>query len=185
MLTIAEQKFLEQQHIPISLVFNATGKTKKQYYNEMAEHGSLIAAGTIPCQRGGHRLRTRHGHCVQCHTAYLAFVKRASEKAQLYIASSIKQKLIKVGSSKDAEKRLIWLNSNGYGGASDWRIIHKLNHEQAGRVELLTHSYLAKWKKQCSYIREGLQVDCREVFTADPATAIAALELACRMAMKR
>ncbi|MDX0457915.1 hypothetical protein GOC90_31015 [Sinorhizobium medicae] len=49
--------------------------------------GKVLVVG-VPCGSGGHRLRTRHGHCVKCKPATLDSQAR-SALGNFYIAASL------------------------------------------------------------------------------------------------
>jgi len=49
--------------------------------------------------REEHRLRTRAGHCVQCDIKKLAFLRRHTKPAFVYIAGSLSGRVLKIGSS--------------------------------------------------------------------------------------
>lgn len=156
--------FLMSQGIPLSQVFDATGLTRSQYKEKMRELGMLVALGTTPCTAGGHTLRTRSGHCIQCGTHNLAFLKRFEEPGFVYVLTSPTKRLVKVGTTGEVQQRLKSLRGYGYGGASDWELSFSLYSEKAGRVECQVHERLAQWRVHAKYWRDGASVDCQELF---------------------
>ncbi|MDX0442480.1 hypothetical protein GOD94_27740 [Sinorhizobium medicae] len=65
MLTKSELLFLKTRGLDTNDVFDAKGRSIKDVRNEAKDLGKMLVLG-VPCGSGGHRLRTRHGHCVQC-----------------------------------------------------------------------------------------------------------------------
>lgn len=121
-LTSDQITFLDDQRIPLSRVFNASGMSPREYQLIMRDLDMVVAFGVSSCKTAGHTLRTRAGHCAQCNTAALAFMMRFDERAEIYVASSASHNLTKIGVAKNHLERLKTLNSQGYGGADDWAI---------------------------------------------------------------
>lgn len=164
--------FLERQHVSLSSVFDATGLERSEYYKSMKLLDKELAMGVTACAKGGHRLRTRSGHCVQCNTASLAFQSRHSAVGFVYIAGSIALNVIKAGFSKSVEDRIINLNTLGYGGADDWVCLYWVKTKNAGEIEFQTHSALEQYAAPKTYERYGCEVNCLETFSCDAALAI-------------
>lgn len=174
-LTKEQEAFLESQGIPLSAAFDASSMPKSVYSQVMKKLGKLVAFGVTPCDRAGHTLRTRHGHCIQCGTHHLAFIQRYSESGVIYVAHSASKKLTKVGVTGDVSERIKMLNSYGYAGVNDWRVWYQRGMENnAGRVENFIHNKLLKYKISVNYEKEGRLVECQEVF--DCGYEIATLE---------
>jgi hypothetical protein len=66
-----------------------------EWKQQMKGLGKLVAFGVYPCAAKGHTLRTRAGHCIQCNTANLSYLKRMNESADVYVAWSKGSKLVK------------------------------------------------------------------------------------------
>ncbi|MGH8123694.1 MAG: GIY-YIG nuclease family protein [Rudaea sp.] len=130
----------------------------------MEKEEKLFAFNTSPCGSYGHRMRTRAGHCIQCDTKKIAFIRRHYEQAYIYIAGSRRSRVIKIGCSAHPWERQNLINQLGYGGISDWRMVYYGRYENAGKVEFAVHRMLSQYSSPRSYMREYLQVDCREVF---------------------
>ena len=62
------------------------------YKWHMEQEGYLWCTAPKSCY-AGHRLRSRAGHCFQCDTARIAFVKRHHDTAYIYIAGSLETKV--------------------------------------------------------------------------------------------
>lgn len=183
-LTQEESDFLSQHDIHISRVFDATGLRTKDWKQRMKDLGKMIAVGTSPCDGGGHTMRTKYGHCAICNPAALAFLRRYSETAYVYVAGSKSLRRVKVGFASDIERRMMTLNQLGYGDSSDWECIYWTHTEGAGRKEHEAQLALSVYASPTSYLRDGTWVDCLEVFACDGATAVAALQNAVSKPLK-
>jgi ABC-type branched-subunit amino acid transport system ATPase component len=73
-----ERAFLVSQKIKPDQVLDARGLTKDQWTRRANAEELLFIYGT-PCEAKGHILRTRSGHCIQCDTRKIAFIRRDSE----------------------------------------------------------------------------------------------------------
>lgn len=178
LLSDQQIRFLASQGIPLSQVFDASGMSRSEYQAKMRNLGMVVAAGVTPCAAAGHTLRTRAGHCVQCGTGNLAFIKRFDDPGLVYVAVSTVRQLTKVGTTSDTAARIKSLCSYGYGGAYDWRLHFHAQTSAAGRVEFKAHELLAKFRIYVSYLRSGMTVDCHELFTCAPRQAVAAVQSA-------
>ena len=174
-LTPSQLAFLDSQRIPLSKVFDATGMKQSEYRKSMSALGLPIAYGVSPCAAAGHTLRTRAGHCVQCNTAVIAFMRRNDEAAIVYVAHSTSTGLVKVGLATDVAERISTLRRLGYGGVTDWKLQHERPCARAGLVEFAVHAALEPWRARRSYARDGATVECRELFVCPPNEACLAV----------
>jgi hypothetical protein len=85
-------------------VYDARGQSGSYWKRRMREENKTVALGA-PCGDAGHRLRTRAGHRVQCDPKKLAFQARHSAEQYVYIAGSVSDGLIKIGTCKDVPQR--------------------------------------------------------------------------------
>jgi hypothetical protein len=171
-----EQKdFLKQHNIPTSMVFDATGMRRKDWVQQISDLGLRFAYGTTPCRNGKHTLKTKAG-CIQCHPEYIEFINRYYKNGYVYLACSPQQKLIKVGVAIKVKGREQSLNRLGYAGATDWEVLHSVKVDGAGQIEFAIHSELAQHNVAETYIRDGRQVVCREVFRCDMRAAFRSFE---------
>jgi hypothetical protein len=177
-ITKEQVLFLLEQNIPLNKVYDASGISSARYKREMKELGKEVAIGVTPCQKLGHTMRTRYGHCAQCNTHAFAYMRRYSETAYVYIAKSEHKKLLKIGVTNDIYRRESSLNSLGYGGTNDWRMRYETFCEKAGRVEKNTHEilFILGYQTHATYIREGRAVCCEELFRCTLKQAVKALE---------
>ena len=176
-LTTDQKLFLVKQSIPLSRVFNATGMSKSQYRHEMSELEMIVAYGVTPCQKEGHTLRTRSGHCAQCNTAALAFLARYDDRGEVYVAFSSDAGLVKIGVAKKHQERMRTLNSHGYGGATDWCVCYYYETINAGRIEFMAHQKLNPYRVTKSYFRTDKIIECQELFDCKVDLAVRALKL--------
>lgn len=164
--------FLAQHEIPLDKVFDATGMKRARYSSIMKSIGASIAIGVTPCSGFGHTMRDRAGHCVICAPLNITFKKRHEEVAQIYVATSKRSSLVKIGIAKDTQERIRNINYYGYGGAHDWEIIFVKTTKDAGRVEAQSQKLIGHTKLPMVYERDGETVDCREIFKCNPSLAI-------------
>ena len=145
-LTEYELRFLYTQRIDESAVMDCSWMRPRRYKWAMEVEGYLWCIAPKPCYNG-HRLRSRPGHCIQCDTARIAFVKRHHDAAYLYIAGSLGSKAVKVGSAIWPERRVSALNSRRYGGITDWVMLYHIKFEAAGKIEFGTHGRLFGYRR--------------------------------------
>ncbi len=164
-LTERQKTFLFTQKIPLSEVFDATGLSKPEYQARMEEEGKLFAFGVTACKAAGHTLRTKAGHCIECNTAKIAYQRRHHMKGIVYIAGAYSKKLIKVGCTNDISQRAKDLISGGYGQARDWEILLSAHDiTDAGRIECAIHHELENSRIPGTYIKQGKENVCYELF---------------------
>ena len=132
-LTDDQRFFLKTQKLPLSQIFDASGMRKAAYAEAMKAAGANFAFGTTPCARGGHTLRTRAGHCIQCDTSKIAYQMRHHRAGFVYLAGSPSTAQLKIGSTGDLSDRESKLRDYAYGGAADWEIILSSFVQNAGR----------------------------------------------------
>lgn len=147
--------FLQTQKIPSSSLFDASGMRTADYQAAMKAEGRSFAYGVTPCGNGGHTLRTRKGHCIECDHARIAFMLRHDKRAYVYIAASYAGKLIKIGSSGDVADRANKLCEYLYGGFGDWQVLSTVATDAAGRIECDVHSRLLPYSVAGHYVRAG------------------------------
>lgn len=164
-LTNEERFFLRSQYISIDDLLDAFGMKTSEAKNKLEETGQHFYFGAgRPCIEGGHRLRSKAGHCIQCDTSRIAYTLRSSSTAIVYIAGSSSTKLIKVGSSTMPNVRILHLSQLSYGGASDWELLASVQTEKAGRVEYATHARLAEFSHSATYEKTGTTHEADELF---------------------
>ena len=180
-LTRKQLDFLRHHDIPFARVYDATGMQRRDYQQVMRDLDLWVAYGVTPCGAGGHALRTRAGHCVQCKNAEnLIYLRRFDEAGEVYVAKSMRSLLVKVGLSKNASERIGQLNNYQYAGHSDWTYVWHVEAAKAGRVESQAHNSLVRFAKLSTSLHGGHPTECRELFSCTPRIARTAVEDALR-----
>lgn len=167
-------KFLKDNKISLSSVFDATGLKKQEYRKQMKALGCEVAVGVAPCKKSGHRLRSRAGHCVMCDSSKLAFQSRYRKDGVVYLVVSKSVRVLKVGCAGSADERVMSLNSIGYAGANDWKLICAFDTKEAGAAEFAIHGKLKEFLWPIKFLREEKEVTCRETFRCDVEVALVA-----------
>ena len=180
LLTKEQINFLKSQGIAPAQVFDASmTKSKADRESKMEALELSFYFGGDACSKGGHTLRTKAGHCIQCDTSRIAYQLRYSASGHVYLAYSQSKRLAKVGFTKNhPQDRAELLRKEQYANASDWDIKKMMRFEKdAGRREFAIHSLLEAHLKPISYEKyKGQMVECREIFTCDLQLAITALD---------
>lgn len=171
-LSDEQRRFLKEQNIPLSIVYDASGLSRASYQSIMRDLGMEFAYGVTPCKRSGHSLRTRAGDCIQCDTSKIAYQLRHNESGFVYVAYSRSAKLLKIGVANNIQERLRNLNSQGYGGIKDWEMAFYKEYSEAGKVEMQVHNLLAQYQTVKTYFKTGSHVECRELFNCDVGIAV-------------
>ncbi len=86
--------FLKAHRIPESLLFNAEGLSKRARILAMEAFDKKFFYGGSVCSNGGHSLRTKAGHCIQCDTSRIAFQLRSSDAGFVYLCYSKRIELV-------------------------------------------------------------------------------------------
>jgi hypothetical protein len=167
-LTEDQKRYLAQQGIPLSVVSDGSGLSRREYHCKLKNEGKYFAYGVTRCTNG-HTLRTRAGQCIQCFPASIAFIKRHFAAAYLYIAGSRSERLIKIGSSKNPNNRIYIANLNGheYAGVSDWQVLYSIYVEQAAKIEIEIHGRLREYQTRVQFVRNGDEQVAKECFTCN------------------
>lgn len=134
-------------------VYDGRGEaTHERAINARAAGKSIVLA--TDCMRG-HRLRTLHGHCVQCDPGKLSSEKRLSSAGYVYIAGSLSQELIKIGFAPELDKRGRRLPPEAYDGAPDWQLLYSANVDDAGRIDEVARRRLKAFRVPAEIIKGG------------------------------
>jgi len=178
-LSATQRRFLNEQRIPLSQVFDATGLSKAQRLPAMESLDKLFFYGGSPCKAEGHTLRSKAGHCIQCDTSRIAFQNRNSQSGYVYIAYSNHGVCAKVGVTCIGPKeRVQFLATSGYANCSDWRLIKSVYFpNKAGAIEFKIHALLEEFQRRVVYDKQcGIEVECREVFFTELNIAMGAYD---------
>ncbi len=173
-LTTDQLKFLTEQKISLSMLYDASGLSTEERKGQMSRLDKEFYYGGSACKAAGHTLRTRAGHCIQCDTSKIAYQLRSSARGYVYVAES-GGGLVKIGFSEfDPYSRELSINTEGYAGITDWRILKSERVEKnAGKCEFDVHAQLEPHRAPIVYQKKpGHYVECREVFKCPKALAI-------------
>ena len=154
LLTGSELAFLSRHGYGPDDIFDARGMAQAGWKRKAKQAGKSLALGN-GCTNGGHRLKTRAGHCAQCDPRRLAFLERHSSVGWLYIAGSSDKQLIKIGTCTNRNQRCDRLCSTGYGGASDWKMLYWVWVAGAGALETSTLAKLYRYRVSHEYMKDG------------------------------
>lgn len=178
MLTKEQLKFLEIHGISLDETFDASGMTRSQYDPIMKEEGKIIAYNLNPCVNG-HTMRDRKGHCPQCNSACLGYLRRSDAGGVVYVAGSIKGQVIKVGYSKSVEVRAKSLIRTSYGELKDWKMLFAIQSAKAGKIEEHVKSKLKCYSEVLSYRHDKGMQDGTEMYRCSYKKAIIAIKKIC------
>jgi hypothetical protein len=173
-LTQDQINFLHYHGISLDLLHDVSGMTKSEYYEKMGKLGKKVGFNANPCTEMGHTLKNRHGHCIQCDTKHISFIKRT--KGITYLACSANSKLIKIGFTENIDGREDSLVRTSYGGESDWRVFYHFFSEGAAKIERDTHKALSKYQTFREYSHDGYFHYASELFTFSASLAKSTLE---------
>lgn len=160
-----EINFLRKHDIPNELLFDASGQSVSKVKAEMKAKGKRFAFNTTKCNKGGHTIRTRSGHCIQCNTARVAYMNRHESAGIFYVMQSSKKKLFKVGfTSTKKEERSDSLNRTNYGSINDWVELFTFNSSHAGKLETYVKQELCLYLSKFGYAHDGHTQHSSEIF---------------------
>lgn len=175
-LSESQLAFLNSHNVPLSLVFDASGMRTADYKRVMGEEGKCFAIGVTPCARGGHRLRTRAGHCAQCDPAKIAYMLRHVSPGYVYIAGSVVGQLLKVGATESIGGRRVSIR--GYADLFDWQILAHAHCAGAGKIEGHIQTRLARFHVHRDYRKGPRRQTCYELFRCNFSRALDVLRSA-------
>lgn len=170
-----EIAFLGDHGLTENDVFDWRGYKSSERRKAIKAAGKTLALGT-PCLKGGHRLRTRAGHCAQCDPAKIAYQSRKTMRAVLYAARSEAIQCFKVGISEDPDRRIGDLNRETYGGATDWQIFMARELNDAGKSEVGIHRDLSGFAKAAWYRKGNHRQEAQELFACSAEQVVKAFQ---------
>lgn len=177
-LRAKERRFCEQHGIPLGKLWDAAGLPPRHYSPAMKKRRKWAAYGVTECHRG-HRLRDRHGSCLMCDTAKVAYLLRAKQSGLIYVAVGGGGCIAKVGLSTDPDNRIKIANYIEWGGFSDWRIILTVHSNRAGRDEISLHKALRDFAFPLQWERGGVWRTTREAYVYEMDEIISAVVRVC------
>lgn len=166
--------FLNAHEISLDLLFDVKGMSNSEYKLKMGRLEKKVAYNARPCPTFGHTLKNRHGHCIQCDTKHIAYIKR--NKGFTYLACSVNAKLIKVGFTVNIEGREDSLIRTKYGSESDWRIFFYFFSINAAKIERAAQKHLSQFQKFKGYFHNNDYLFASELFHCQASLAKITLE---------
>lgn len=152
MLTSQETAFLRSHALAAQDVYDGRGEATHDRAENARAAGKSIVLATA-CMRG-HRLRSLHGHCVQCDPGKLLTETRLPTSGYVYIAGSLSRELIKIGFTTQLDKRKKFLTDDD-GGASDWQLLYAAKVDDGGRIEDTAKKRLKAFRVPAEFIKGG------------------------------
>ena len=175
-LTNTQKNFLNTHSIELSEMFDATGMKRAEIKLQMELESKKFTYGDTPCVNAGHTLRNLTGKCIQCSPASIEFQRRYFAEAFVYIANSDSINFIKIGVTNNLLARQLTLNKSRYAGVSDWSLVYYAQAPNAGRVENNLQKELREHQVFETYVRNGIDVTCNELFNFPLNEAISLLD---------
>jgi len=164
--------FIHSINIDPSRIFDASNMPRKEYSKIMKENNFEIATGVTPCKKGNHTFRDKSGNCIQCNPLSITHKRNHHRSGYVYIAHSEISNLIKIGTTKNFANRQKTLNSEAYGGYSDWIIYDYIYiNDNCGALEQKMHSTLKKYHVISQYFKNGITQSTYELFKFPPQKA--------------
>lgn len=174
MLTHEEAAFLAKHGYSANDVYDGRGQRQADRMNAASAAEKRIVLGN-PCEKAGHRLRTRSGHCCQCDPKKLAYQDRHRAHQYVYIAGSKAGNLLKIGTASDIERRKYTLVNAVYGGFKDWEMIFYMKIREAGKVEGEAQRSLSQYQVIRTYMKDGKHQEAKELLQTSFANALNAI----------
>lgn len=176
--TTSERNFMEQHNLSPDDFYDGRNQGQNERHDNAKRANKLYVLSSVPCKDGGHRLRTRSGHCIQCKTGNIKYIKRYHTSGVIYLATtSEKSNWYKVGLVEDNKENASYTLSNrqgslngegGYGGVKGWKIIdHFPISGNLGKVEEMIHKELEQYSIKPLYIHSRQQQEAEELFCCD------------------
>lgn len=177
----SEILFLSECKIPLRQVYDLQSKSVSECSEAMVARGALFGFNAESCTKGlGHSLVSRKGHCIQCDPAKVGFMRRNSDKGDIYLVGSLELSLLKIGTTTNSiQESIAALNSQQYAGAGDWeKLMVAREVPRIGEIEFKIHTKLAKHRVFGMYFEttDGERLESDELFSSSLATAINVFE---------
>lgn len=166
-LTPTEIAFLTAMKLTAADVFDGRGMSRagRGTAAKAAKCRVILCSGR--CDKGGHRLKWRPGHCAQCNPAGRAYNGRYDTPGFVYIAGSPSTRFLKIGITDDVLQRTETLAyERGYGGADDWEKLFHIKVGQKGRLEHDALALLSAHRVSRPYLKNGKQQAATELLQA-------------------
>ena len=152
-------------------MYDGRGDGKRWREYKAREAGKVLILTSTPCRAMNHRIRTRAGHCAQCKPANIGFTARETLSGYVYIAGSLRGRLIKIGVAGDVAQRERQLRAESYGGFADWVVLLNVWVNDSGKVERQVSSNIKGERFYNSYWKDGLEQVATEMIRCSFSTA--------------
>lgn len=169
-----ELEFLKRHGVKPEEVHDGQRHSQARRKSDAERLGKILVLGS-PCNAEGHRLRTRAGHCVQCDPKKLAYQTRHTAPGYVYIAGSLKGRVIKMGTASNMDQRHRQLCAEKYGGLGDWVVLFHMKVNEGGKVEQTALSRLQKHTAVRTYVKDGTAQDATEILRCGVSIAMRAV----------
>jgi len=167
-LTKEQQEFFKKNKVSYELLFDAKGEEMSdELIAKMSELDAVIAINTTVCENNPeHHFRTIAGFCPQCDPAKVATALVEHKVGFVYIAGSLKGKLIKVGCTGDTKGRVNDLNTAlaKYANYDDWVILYEAKTLKIGKVERTMHTELDHYKTSRQHTKAGKLQNAHDIY---------------------
>ena len=179
-LTAEQLKFIRSMGLSRFDTFDASGMKRAEYKLQMMKDGKIIAYGLSKgCKKMSHTMQWSSGHCAQCNTKALTYIKNNKSPGYIYVVQSESSGQTKVGISKSVPSRRDGLNCQAYSNAKDWVVVFFQKTMVMGVVETTASRLLKAYKVEGEIYRPNSgAVRSSEVFDCTPAVAIRAVKRA-------
>lgn len=154
---------LDKHGVPLTQVYDGRGLSAKERKLRAKASGALLVLAA-PCNKSGHRLRTRSGNCFQCDPKQLTYQTRWRQSGWVYIAASLSGRLFKIGCTTSPRMRESQIRSLGYAGFSDWRIITAACVAEMGVCESKVMTTMSSKRVVVPFLNHGDVKLGKEVF---------------------
>ena len=170
--------FCDIHGIPLDRLFDAAGLKRCEYKEIMKLENKWAAYGVNFCGNS-HSLRNRHGSCLICKPARVAFLLRVKMSGYLYIASGAGGNLMKLGFSGDPAQRIKIANYEQWGGYGDWCLRAFGWSVMAGSLECELHAEFYDERVPLPWDRNWRPTVTKESYKSDINGAVEKLTWLC------
>ena len=167
-----EIQFLKKHNIELSDIYDGRRQQRISARYSASQLGyNFIFTGGQNCS-GRHRIQTKSGHCPQCKTSSIAFVRRENSDAYVYLASASGGNVVKIGFTSNIYSREETLRKQSYGGRWDWRIICFIRTAFAGKIEREIAALFIGREIHGEYQKDGSMQAATEMFEVNEIEAL-------------
>lgn len=177
--TKEEIMYLKKNGLTELDIYDGRGKNRRECHDGAKINGCPYYFGN-PCTNGGHRIKTRSGHCAICRPAAIVFQNRYNNGGIIYVAKTKSHtKIGVVDNNIDFPEQAIRNRENrlnlegGYGGETGWKIIAWMPVKSSvGLIEHVAHGILAQYSTKSEYHYSGERRIAQELLSCSASVAI-------------